>query len=176
MDTRSLDNGSHDGLLGQPFFRKARHRERAVFCVRASMHETDRREAGIGRHVSSMPVPSEILLSFRDSTGIHLPKRALKQVVADSLCQRPRPESREEHLGSHLEEDASCFHSSARGIMEKKMETTTMGYIGIIGYILGLYGDNGKENGNYYIIIGYILGFLHSATTLRLRSVRSREG
>ena len=27
------------------------------------------------------------------------------------------------------------------GIMEKKMETT----------ILGFYGDNGKENGNYYI-------------------------
>ena len=25
------------------------------------------------------------------------------------------------------------------GIMEKKMETTTMGYIGSIGYILGLY-------------------------------------
>ena len=24
--------------------------------------------------------------------------------------------------------------------------------------ILGLYGDNGKENGNYYIIIWYILG------------------
>ena len=30
------------------------------------------------------------------------------------------------------------------------METTIMGYIGIIGYILGLYWDNGKENGNYY--------------------------
>ena len=42
------------------------------------------------------------------------------------------------------------------GIMEKKMETTTMGYIGSIGYILGLYRgglykDNGKENGNYYL-------------------------
>ena len=37
------------------------------------------------------------------------------------------------------------------GIMEKKMEATTMGYIGIIlRYILGLYRDNGKENGNYY--------------------------
>ena len=33
---------------------------------------------------------------------------------------------------------------------EKKMETIIMGYIGIIGYILGLYWDNGKENGNYY--------------------------
>ena len=31
-------------------------------------------------------------------------------------------------------------------------------YYIIIGYILGLYWDNGKENGNYYIIIGYILG------------------
>ena len=26
------------------------------------------------------------------------------------------------------------------------------------GKIWGLYRDNGKENGNYYIIIGYILG------------------
>ena len=30
--------------------------------------------------------------------------------------------------------------------MEKKMETTKKGYI---GYILGLYWGNGKENGNY---------------------------
>ena len=36
-------------------------------------------------------------------------------------------------------------------IMEKKMETSVMGYIGIIGYILGLYWDNGEENGNYYL-------------------------
>ena len=40
--------------------------------------------------------------------------------------------------------------------MEKKMETTLMGYIGVI--ILGSYWDNGRENGNYYNIIGYILG------------------
>ena len=31
-------------------------------------------------------------------------------------------------------------------------------YYIIIGYILGLYRDNGKENGNYYSRIGYILG------------------
>ena len=30
--------------------------------------------------------------------------------------------------------------------------------IGIIGYIIGLDGDNGKENRNYHIITGYILG------------------
>ena len=30
-------------------------------------------------------------------------------------------------------------------------------YYIIIGYILGLYWDNGEENGNFYIIIGYIL-------------------
>ena len=34
------------------------------------------------------------------------------------------------------------------GIMEKKMGTTITGYIRVI---LGLYGDNGKENGNYYL-------------------------
>ena len=32
-----------------------------------------------------------------------------------------------------------------------------MGYIGIIGYILGLYRDNGKENGNYFFFIRPIL-------------------
>ena len=30
------------------------------------------------------------------------------------------------------------------------METTVMGNIGIIGYILGLYRDNGQENAKYY--------------------------
>ena len=51
----------------------------------------------------------------------------------------------------------TCFTNAAAlgttmtyiGIMEDNMETTIMGYIGIIGYILGLYWDNGKENGNY---------------------------
>ena len=31
--------------------------------------------------------------------------------------------------------------------MEKNMETTILGYIGITGF----YQDNGKENANYYI-------------------------
>ena len=30
------------------------------------------------------------------------------------------------------------------------MEATIMVYIGIIRYILGLYGNNGKENGSYH--------------------------
>ena len=46
------------------------------------------------------------------------------------------------------------------GIMEKKMETT----IGVIqGHItLGLYRDNGKENGNYRVqgLNGYIVTLL----------------
>ena len=33
--------------------------------------------------------------------------------------------------------------------MEKKMETT-----GIVGIILGLCRDNGKDNGNYYSELG----------------------
>ena len=34
------------------------------------------------------------------------------------------------------------------------METTgiIIGFIGVIRYILGLYRDNGKENGHYYIV------------------------
>ena len=32
------------------------------------------------------------------------------------------------------------------------METTIMGYVGIVGVILGLYWHNGKSNGNYYSI------------------------
>ena len=37
--------------------------------------------------------------------------------------------------------------------MEKKMETIgiIVVFIGITWYILGLYRDNGKENGNYYL-------------------------
>ena len=33
-------------------------------------------------------------------------------------------------------------------------------YYNTIGYVLGLYGDNGKENGNCYNTIGYILGYM----------------
>ena len=35
------------------------------------------------------------------------------------------------------------------------METTSKGVLGVIGYILGLHRDNGKENGKYYIITVY---------------------
>ena len=31
------------------------------------------------------------------------------------------------------------------------MEASIMGYYRIIGYIWGLYRDNGKENGSYYL-------------------------
>ena len=31
------------------------------------------------------------------------------------------------------------------------METTILGYVGIIGYTVGLYWDKGKEHGNYYL-------------------------
>ena len=41
------------------------------------------------------------------------------------------------------------------GKMEKKMETTIMDVSRVSGS--GLYGDNGKENRNCYIIIGYML-------------------
>ena len=45
------------------------------------------------------------------------------------------------------------------GIMEKNMETTiSKGYIVVIW---GVYGDNGKENGNYYIL-GLYSGYMGS--------------
>ena len=41
------------------------------------------------------------------------------------------------------------------GIMEKKMETTILGYIGVIIRLYWVYiGINGKEHGNYYSISG----------------------
>ena len=36
------------------------------------------------------------------------------------------------------------------------MEITIMGYLGIKEVIWGLYWDNGKENGHYHSMIGYI--------------------
>ena len=36
------------------------------------------------------------------------------------------------------------LYGGYKGIMEKKMETTIMGFIGIIEYMLGLYRDYGK--------------------------------
>ena len=43
--------------------------------------------------------------------------------------------------------ETTIVHWGNIGIMENKMETTIMGFI---GYMMGLYRDNGKENGNYY--------------------------
>ena len=62
-----------------------------------------------------------------------------------------------------------CGYNVYIGIMERKMDTTVVywGYMGImeekletiIQYILGLIGDNGTANGNYYIVhIGVIWG------------------
>ena len=42
--------------------------------------------------------------------------------------------------------ETTIVHWGCVGIMEKKMETTTV--------ILGLYWDNGKENGSYHSILG----------------------
>ena len=54
-----------------------------------------------------------------------------------------------------LEEAAFPCHLhllGSMGIMEKKMETQGpfRGTYRVIGIIQGLYGDNGKQNGNYY--------------------------
>ena len=40
------------------------------------------------------------------------------------------------------------------GRMEKRMETTILGLCRVEGLGLGMYWDNGKENGNYYSILG----------------------
>ena len=60
---------------------------------------------------------------------------------------------------SNPPKDRGVWGLSEKGILEKKMETTIMAYIGdyhkgtidiyIYIDILGLYRDNGKENGNY---------------------------
>ena len=34
------------------------------------------------------------------------------------------------------------------------------GYIGIVSGNIGVYWDNGKENGNYYSIMGYNIGVI----------------
>ena len=45
-------------------------------------------------------------------------------------------------------------------------------HIGIIGTLLGLYGDNGKENGNYYIGVIYTLLILFLGTlNIRCRMI-----
>ena len=53
------------------------------------------------------------------------------------------------------------------------METTIMGYIGIIGYILGFYKDNGQEHGNYYVslVVVCLQGFQEDYTGLALKTL-----
>ena len=61
-------------------------------------------------------------------------------------------------MKGHCPVNASC----ASGLLSK---LCSLFDIGVIGTILGLYGDNGKENGNYYIGVTYhissFLGTLH---------------
>ena len=57
----------------------------------------------------------------------------------------------------HLSSVVLVVEPSSIWIMEKKMETLGP-FKRIYRVIWGLYRDNGKENGNYHIIIGYILG------------------
>ena len=45
------------------------------------------------------------------------------------------------------------YNVNSKGAQQSPLSRFYWGYIGVIR---GLYGDNGKENGNYYIIIGYI--------------------
>ena len=51
---------------------------------------------------------------------------------------------------SHLEKSAEVEMQFLE--MEKKIETTIMGYIGIYG----LYWNNGKQNGNYWLTSDYL--------------------
>ena len=53
--------------------------------------------------------------------------------------------------------ETSIMENQMEKKMENEMETGIMVPIReILGYILWLYRDNGKENGNYYIIIGIL--------------------
>ena len=41
------------------------------------------------------------------------------------------------------------------------METTIVSYIGVLlGAIYGLCRDDGKQNGNYYSILGFYIGYI----------------
>ena len=81
--------------------------------------------------------------------------------------EREGERERERERGSHecaAKRAASCRKSSPRACHANAEAppawlSPIMGYIGVIGLFWVLYWDNGKENGNYYIIIiGYILG------------------
>ena len=47
--------------------------------------------------------------------------------------------------------------------------------IRIIGYILGLYGDNGKEHGNYYLGFRGLAWTLQRAVNLLTREIRKSK-
>ena len=46
--------------------------------------------------------------------------------------------------------------SRGASVVPLYMEATIIRYI--IGYISGLFWDNGQENGSHYVIMGYIFG------------------
>ena len=67
----------------------------------------------------------------------------------------------------HLpKETASDFSDGCIGIMENEMETTIMGYMGIIGYILGFRAWG----------LGLIFAFLFPPLGFRLQGLRQVQG
>ena len=65
-------------------------------------------------------------------------------VYRESICLGPLSTGAEDVLGFSWAADAvkGLFIYIYIGIVEKKMETSIMGCIGVIGYILGLYKDS----------------------------------
>ena len=96
--------------------------------------------------------PKPLNLNFQNPKSLHLPTQKYS-----SLSPRDKAQKKETaRLGPPASKAIRvCWGILGyMGIVEKKMETTTTGLLWVKGLGLGLYGDNGKESGNYYRTLG----------------------
>ena len=93
--------------------------------------------------------------SLRKASNAFIALTALKQPLVMLRSEAARKDlGLRDWIHVHAAHAAVCVRFSAARSRGFGLWT-----IGVIGYILGLYRDNGKENGNYCSIQGYI-GFI----------------